>query len=221
MKLSELKQIIREIKLDYANYASPAIKINVDLIISIAQKIIERDGVFVPANLSNSTYDQISIALYKENNKINKKFVNDLKKYYKLLKPANNYEKHLKKISNIKISNGHEHIRNLALVVNYFIEQQEQQLGSKGEYIGKIGDKIPVILKVTNIVAKKSNYGVYNIYSLKDKDKNRFVKYGVIKSKFESGNKEPVIGSTIKTTIEIKDFQEYKGNKIIVIGKLS
>ena len=98
-------------------------------------------------------------------------------------------------------------------------------------HIGTVGQKSELVLKVIAVKYGEGAYGTWSLWSLEDKDGNKFSKWGELQKKYtiiettdadkDISEVDASIGSTIHVNAMIKDHQVYRDEKITVLGILS
>lgn len=98
-------------------------------------------------------------------------------------------------------------------------------------HIGTVGQKSELVLKVIAVKYGEGSYGTWSLWSLEDKDGNKFSKWGELQKKYtiiettdadkDISEVDASIGSTIHVNAMIKDHQVYRDEKITVLGILS
>lgn len=92
----------------------------------------------------------------------------------------------------------------------------------ESNHIGIIGEKSILDVTIKSISGFNGNFGWTNIYKMIDVDGNVFTKFGTIADRFITDESEEIEkGTVLKFNAEIKQHNEFKGNKETVIGRVS
>lgn len=81
------------------------------------------------------------------------------------------------------------------------------------KHVGKIGDTIRLVGKITEMNEVSSSFGMNTVYTIEDAEGNIYQKWGAINKRFANDNNEPKEGSMISFTCEIRAHKEFKGEK--------
>jgi len=81
------------------------------------------------------------------------------------------------------------------------------------KHIGKIGDIVNLVGKITEIHEAISSFGTNTVYTIEDEHGNIFEKWGIINKRFVDCKTEAVEGSMISFSCEIRAHKEFKGEK--------
>lgn len=120
-----------------------------------------------------------------------------------------------------------------------FAAEREERLkkAETQEYVGVIGEKSKLALKITGYKTGESNFGMWELWTMEDDNGNQFSKFGKLDAKYITGDidivmfpnsyahltdeeraeKQPII--VAKFTV--KDHKVYKDSKITELGRIS
>ena len=210
---------------------------DIDKIWTVAKNIIDVDGSFIKSlwsekeisgwksekfrsNPGKSTADKVN-ASDIDNIEVNTELVNGMRTWLNDLVVVNEYDEKLKSYSN-KFRTRRFDIGFLSYMVDAYIQHLIRMSTPESVHVGVVGEKIVVELTVTSIKNISTQYGNSTLYKMVDSIGNVFTKFGVIGDKFiTNGTDGIVVGSTLKFNTEIKNHNEYKGNKETVLGRVS
>jgi superfamily I DNA/RNA helicase len=101
-------------------------------------------------------------------------------------------------------------------------QQGNVQEVKESQFIGAVGDKLPVTLTVTLVKEMDTSFGATNLYEFIDDDGNLFSKWGTIPDRFiVSNHKEIDEGTIVQFNATVKQHKEFKGEKMTVLSHLA
>jgi hypothetical protein len=114
---------------------------------------------------------------------------------------------------------------------NLYEKSLIKQEKPNSEYVGAVGDKMCLNLKITGYKTGEGSFGWWELWSMEDDKGNMFTKFGKLNDKYVVGNLDAIINPSahkeeteqpkIIATFEIKNHKEFRGIKTTELGRIS
>ncbi len=136
---------------------------------------------------------------------------------------SNNFEESQNFLNNIKVLLSNEYCKVSGIIAYSFIAYEKQleyeakkkaeaENKKQSEYIGSIGEKIQIELKLNKVITYETMYGIQKMYFFEDSDGNIY--------KWNSSNRiEKEEGENLKLKGTIKTHEEYNSQKQTVLTR--
>lgn len=127
-----------------------------------------------------------------------------------------------------------ENLKTICSGFGFYIKQVEREaadairLANAGnlKHIGVVGQKVELTLKVLDSKTGQGQFGEWILWKMEDADGNKFSKFGQLSEKHivlaaTDHTVDTFLGSTIKVLVEVKKHDEFRGEKITALGRMS
>jgi hypothetical protein len=109
--------------------------------------------------------------------------------------------------------------------MQYQIDNAERLAAAEHlQHVGVVGEKCHLVLKVTGMKSGSGGYGTWTLWTMEDKDGNKFTKFGTLDEKHiieKPENTDGMIDCTIEAMFEIKKHDVYNSEKQTQLGRAS
>jgi hypothetical protein len=107
--------------------------------------------------------------------------------------------------------------------MQYQIDNAERLAAAEHlQHVGIVGEKSHLVLKVTGMKTGNGIYGTWTLWTMEDKDGNKFTKFGTLDEKHiieKPENADDMIGCTIEAMFEVKKHDVYNSEKQTQLGR--
>lgn len=92
----------------------------------------------------------------------------------------------------------------------------------ESKWVGKVGEKTPLVLSIVDVQLVNSPYGETNLYEMIDEEGNYFSKFGKIHDRYIHNNDFAMAkGTVVAFNAKIKEHRTFKSEKITVLSTLA
>lgn len=127
-----------------------------------------------------------------------------------------------------------ENLKSICSGFGFYVKQVEREAAdairlanaANLKHIGTVGQKVELTLKVLDSKTGQGQFGEWILWKMEDANGNKFSKFGQLSEKHivlaaTDHTVDTFLGSTIKVLAEVKKHDEFRGEKITALGRMS